>query len=140
MSKAHTFSHTAHTQKEIERLEGELKGSTAMERIYKETIEQKDNEIKTKNTKIQTLEVRCSVALAWLGLAGLGLAWLALRVGLPCLALPCLVHQINLSRMQMALRSESNRCSMDGWMSMLCSGGELETEGEGRQGWRPTLE
>jgi hypothetical protein len=86
VSKAHTFSHTAHTQEEIERLEGELKGSTAMERIYKETIEQKDNEIKTKNTKIQTLEVRCSVALAWLGLAGLGLAWLALRVGLACLA------------------------------------------------------
>jgi hypothetical protein len=85
VSKAHTFSHTAHTQEEIERLEGELKGSTAMERIYKETIEQKDNEIKTKNTKIQTLEVRCSVALAWLGLPCLALRWLAL----PRLALPC---------------------------------------------------
>ena len=41
-------------------MEGELKGSTAMERIYKETIEQKDTEIKTKNTKIQALEVRCA--------------------------------------------------------------------------------
>lgn len=43
-------------QEEIERLEGEVKGSAALERIYKATIEEKDAEIKAKTRRVETLE------------------------------------------------------------------------------------
>eukprot|EP01043_Picozoa_sp_COSAG02_P028233 COSAG02_NODE_1703_length_11241_cov_845.206695_4_plen_62_part_00 len=43
-------------QEEIERLERELKGSAALERIYKTTIEEKDAEIKAKTRRVETLE------------------------------------------------------------------------------------
>ena len=43
-------------QEEIERLERELKGSAALERIYKTTIEEKDAEIKAKTRRVATLE------------------------------------------------------------------------------------
>ena len=52
--RVHTNSDTV--QEEIERLERELKGSAALERIYKTTIEEKDAEIKSKTRRVETLE------------------------------------------------------------------------------------
>ena len=50
------FSNFPLWQAEIERLEGELQGSSALERIYKATIEEKDAEIKAKSRRVEELQ------------------------------------------------------------------------------------
>ena len=44
------------SQEEIERLQAELKGCAALERIYKTTIEEKDAEVKAKTRRVEMLE------------------------------------------------------------------------------------